>query len=57
MLLLEYNIIKKERIDKNTIELNARKNSNLYKIELISNIVVYARDLESFLAELYNLIF
>ena len=56
MSLLEYNITKKERVDK-VLELDAGENSKPYKIEAIWDSAVYAMELElGYLSGLYYLV-
>ena len=55
--LLEYNIAKKEQIDKKVMELDFEaSNSKVYKLKAIWDSVVYANKGESHLPGLYYLI-
>ena len=50
MSLLEQNITRKGQVDKNNAtELDANNDSGEYKVELISDSAVYARELASYL--------
>ena len=59
MLLLEQDITRKKQVDKKVrqIEFDVGNNgSGEYKVEVIWNSAIYARELEGHLSELYHLI-
>ena len=57
MLLLEQKTIRKERVDKNMMKLDAGNKSEEYKVEAIYNNTIYAKESASDLIGLYYLVF